>query len=156
VPEAGVDGPVRAKRRAKVRRAVVFHERERRDAPAEGEEAPEPVAAPVHVGKRPVGAGHVLWRGNEKVHGWGVAMPPIAAGEDDEKTQQPKQKQNQQNNKNQQQQKQKQANQQPSKEPRQQNEQRKKSEPEQRPPPAISEEEAANNMDVDEEAAFNM
>jgi hypothetical protein len=120
-PEAGVDGPVRARRRGKLLRSVVFHEREAAD----------------EAGGKGIGQGHVLWRGAEKVLGWGVGMPaePAEQGADQEPQKQKGQKgQNQQqhNDKN--------------------NQRPKQNKPATQP---VMDEEAAN-FAYDEEEAMNM
>ncbi|KAL1411830.1 hypothetical protein Q8F55_002798 [Vanrija albida] len=73
-PEPGVDGPVRARRRARIRRVKApFHQREMVLAPE-----PEPQASTdvemadgaARAAKKP--AGHIVWAGDKRVEGWGV------------------------------------------------------------------------------------
>lgn len=84
-PEDGVDGPVRAKRRAKMRRVrAPFHQREMvppkaaEPVPAEGAgdgdvemggTAPPKAAS---LASKP--SGHTVWAGDKRVEGWGVAQ----------------------------------------------------------------------------------
>ncbi|WOO80790.1 Ribonuclease P protein component 4 [Vanrija pseudolonga] len=86
-PEDGVDGPVRAKCRAKMRRVrAPFHQREMvppkaaepaaaataaaADGDVEMGDGAAPKAAPLET--KP--SGHTVWAGDKRVEGWGVAQ----------------------------------------------------------------------------------
>lgn len=93
LPEPGVDGPVRGRRRARKVRCVAFHDREKA-VTAEGVEAESAKGLKAKQGDKsrescsgeageastviPAPAGHVLWAGAQRLEGWGV----ICSGED--------------------------------------------------------------------------
>jgi hypothetical protein len=78
--DSGLDGPVRRRRREKAARRgkVPFHEREA--APSDPRRAGEKKKVPKGGGiiRDGVegGKGHSLWRGGERVEGWGVKPAP--------------------------------------------------------------------------------